>query len=428
MLYGLVDANAFYVSCERSFQPRLEGKPVIVLSNRDGCIVAMSDEAKALGIKMSKPLFDYKELIEAHNVQVFSSNYALVGDMSRRLMSTLTHFVDDVEVYSIDEAFILADGYEGIYPSVRGLGEAIRQTVAQWLRIPVSVGFGPTKTLAKVANKLAKKQPGLAGVCVLDSPEAISRALEDFPVSELWGVGGRYAGMLKGSGVETAAQLRRLPDDWIRQFMTVNGLRLVHELRGTPCKLLELSQPAKKSICAEPGFGTLVPDLETLTDALTSHLSRCSEKLRKQDSLCGAVTVYLKTNKFRKTPGNRLPARQYYKSITVNLPHPTSSTADLLKYAISGLKAIFAFGYNYQKIGIMLTDLVPFDYRQKGVFVEGPNEKMLQLFNVVDKLNRRYGQDKLRLASQQYNPDWPMKQTYLSPRYTTRWDDILEVK
>ncbi|SFE31589.1 Y-family DNA polymerase [Spirosoma endophyticum] len=428
MLYGLVDANAFYVSCERSFQPRLEDKPVIVLSNRDGCIVARSDEVKALGIKMSKPLFEYKELIEANNVQVFSSNYALYADMSRRLMSTLTHFVDDVEVYSVDEAFILADGYEGIYPSVRGLGESIRQTVAQWLRIPVSVGFGPTKTLAKVANKLAKKQPELAGVCVLDTQEAIDQALDQFPVGDLWGVGGRYTGMLKGNGVETAAQLRDLPDDWIRQFMTVNGLRLVHELRGTPCKMLELSQPAKKSICAEPGFGTLVADLETLTDALTSHLSRCSEKLRKQDSLCGAVTVYLKTNKFRKTPGNGLPAKHYYKSITVELPHPTNSTPDLLKYAVSGLKAIFAFGYNYQKIGVMLTDLVPFDYRQKGVFVDGPNEKMLQLFTVVDRLNRRYGQDKLRLASQQYNPDWPMKQKYLSPRYTTRWEDILEAK
>lgn len=209
----------------------------------------------------------------------------------------------------------------------------------------------------------------------MDTPEAIQQALKEFPMGDLWGGGSRYAGMLKRNGIVTAAQLRDAPDDWIRQFMTVNGLRLVHELRGTPCKLLELSQPARKSICSEPGFGQLVPDLETLTDALTSHLSHCCEKLRRQDLLCGSVTVYLKTNRHRKTPGNGLPAKPYYNSVTVELPHPTSSTPALLKYAISGLKSIFAFGYNYQKVGIMLTDLVPFHYRQKGIFVEGQTRK-----------------------------------------------------
>jgi DNA polymerase V len=210
--------------------------------------------------------------------------------------------------------------------------------------------------------------------------------------------------------------------------MTVNGLRLVHELRGFPCKFLEASQPAKKAILTAPSFGRLVPDLETITDALTSYLTRACEKLRRQDSLCGAVTVFLHTDRYRRTPGNGLPACQYTNSITVSLPHPTSSTPELLKYAESGLKSIFRFGYNYQKVGIMLTDLVPSDYRQKGVFVDGPNEKLLALSGVVDKLNRRYGQDKLRLASQLYNPDWPMKQQWLSKRYTTRWEEILTAK
>lgn len=428
MLYGLVDANNFYVSCERSFQPRLNAKAVVVLSNRDGCVVARSNEAKALGIKMGSPFFECKELIDAHQVQVFSSNYTLYGDMSRRLMRTLTHFVEDVEVYSIDEAFILAEGYESLYPNLRGLGNAIRRTVAQWLRIPVSIGFGPTKTLAKVANRLAKSRPELGGICVLDSTQAIQQALESFPVGDLWGVGSRYASKLKKQGIDTAAKLRDAPDDWVRDMMTVGGLRLVYELRGTPCKLLEVSQPAKKAICSEPGFGQLVPDLETLTDALTSHLTRVGEKLRRQDSLCGAITVYLKTNPHRKTPGNGLPAKQHNPSVTIVLPHPTSSTPELLRYAATGLKAIYGFGYAYQKVGIMLTDLVPADYRQKGIFVEGPNEKMLQLSGVVDKLNQRYGQDKLRLASQLYNPDWPMKQNFLSKRYTTQWDEILEVK
>ncbi|GAB3899950.1 Y-family DNA polymerase [Spirosoma agri] len=343
-------------------------------------------------------------------------------------MSVLTQFAPDVEVYSIDEAFLWIEEYVGLYPTYQDLGAAIREKVDQWLRLPVCVGFGPTKTLAKLANRLAKKTPELNGVCVLDTPEAIEEALWGFPVEDLWGVGSRLASKLKKEGIRTAYQLREVNNEWIRQAMTVNGLRLVHELRGLPCKLLAVSPPAKKTICAAPSFGKLIPDLAIITDALTTHLSRSCEKLRKQDSLCGAITVFLHTDRFRRTPGNGLPAKQYAGSITLVLPHPTNSTTELLKYAESGLKAIFRFGYNYLKVGIMLSDLVPGDYRQKGVFVEGPNEKLIALSSVVDKVNRRYGQDKLRLASQQYNPDWPMKQKYLSKRPTTRWEDILEAK
>jgi DNA polymerase V len=237
------------------------------------------------------------------------------------------------------------------------------------------VGIAPTKTLAKVANKLAKGRPD--GVCVLDTAEAISEALEAFPIEDLCGVGSRSAGKLKQHGIKTAAHLRDVPDDWIRQLMTVNGVRLVHELRGFPCKLLAVNPPAKMSICCAPSFGKLVADLDTITDALSTHLSRAGEKLRKQHSLCGAITVSLHTNKFRRTPGNGLPAKQYNNSITVSLPHPTSATPDLLKYAASALQAIFACGYVYQKVGVILTDLVSADYRQKGVFVEGPNKKLL---------------------------------------------------
>ncbi|WP_460905463.1 Y-family DNA polymerase [Spirosoma areae] len=427
-MFALVDANAMYVSCERSFNPALADKPVIVLSNRDGCVVARSDEAKALGIKMGQPFFELEELRKEHNIAVFSSNYSLYGDMSSRLMSTLNHFVEDVEVYSIDEAFLKVDGYDSIYPSYAGLGQSIRDTVKQWLRIPVSIGFGPTKTLAKVANRIAKQRPELSGVCVLDSSDEITEALSEFAVKDLWGVGYRYASMLKRNGITTAAQLRDAPDDWINQAMTVNGLRLVHELRGFPCQMLEVNPPAKKSICSAPSFGRMVPDLATITDALTSYLTRAGEKLRRQDSLCGTITVFLHTNRFRKTPGNGQPAKQYYNSRTVELPHPTSSSPELLTYALAALKSIFAFGYEYQKVGIILNNIVPADFRQKGIFVEGPNEKQLKLSALVDKLNYRYGQDKLRLASKLYNPDWPMKQQWLSKRYTTRWDEILMVK
>ena len=427
-MYGLVDGKNFYASCHRIFRPELEGLPVVVLSNRDGNIVARSDEAKALGIKMGQLFFETKELCEQHQVTVFSSNYELYGDLSARLMSCLTQFVPDVEVYSIDEAFLFLEEQYGLYPSYLDLGRDIRKKVKQWLHLPVGVGIAPTKTLAKVANKLAKNRPELKGVCVLDSPESIAQALETFPIEDLWGVGRRSAIKLRRQGIDTAAQLREVNDDWIRQAMTVNGLRLVHELRGLPCKLLEVSPPAKKSLCTEPGFGQVVPDLANITDALTVHLSRVCEKLRRQHSLAGVVTVWLRTNPHRKTPGNGLPAKQYSNSLTVRLPHPTNSTLEIIKYAQSALKAIFRTGYHYAKVGVMLTDLVDKDYRQGGLFTYGPDERLMHLSSVMDKVNKRYGHDTLRMAFQLYNPDWPMKPKYLTPRYTTRWEDILEVK
>ncbi|GAB2547346.1 Y-family DNA polymerase [Spirosoma aerophilum] len=424
-MFALVDANAMYVSCERSFNPALNGKPVVVLSNNDGCVVARSNEAKALGIKMGQPLFELTELQLQHDIAVFSSNYTLYADMSSRLMSLLNRFVEDVEVYSIDEAFLAVDGYEGLYPSYQGLGETIRSTVKQWLRIPVCVGFGPTKTLAKLANKVAKSRPELGGVCVLDTPQRINEVLTDFPVSDLWGVGRRYAGKLKQNGITTAAQLRDANDDWINSVLTVNGLRLVHELRGFPCRMLEVTAPPKKAIVSAPSFGRMVPDLNTVTEALTTHLARAAEKLRKQDSLCGTLTVFLHTNRFRRTPGNGMPSKQYYNSRTIELPHPTSSTAELIRYAETALKSIFQFGYSYQKVGLILSNFVPFDYRQKGVFVEGPDERLLKLAGTIDRLNKRHGRDFVRLASQNPHPDWSHRQEHLSKCYTTRWKDIL---
>lgn len=426
-MFALCDANNFYVSCERSFNPAYEGKPVIVLSNRDGCVIARSNEAKELCITMGTPFFQLEELRAQYEIAVFSSNYTLYGDMSARLMSILNRFVEDVEVYSIDEAFLEIEGYEGTYPSYQGLGRSIRETVMQWLRIPVSIGFGPTKTLSKVANWYAKRKPELKGVCVLEKKADLDQALAEFDIENLWGVGRRYARMLKRNGITTAAHLRDANDEWVNRVMTVNGLRLVHELRGYPCRMLEINPPPKKVICTAPSFGKLIPDLETISDALTTYLSRAGEKLRKQDSLCGVLTVFLHTDRHRKTPGNGQPAKQYYNSRTVQLPHPTSSMAELNRYAQAALKSIFQFGYNYQKVGVILTDLVPYDYRQKGVFVDGPDERLIKLSKLVDKLNYRYGRDKIRLGSQDYNPEWPMLQRYLSPCYTTRWKDILVV-
>ncbi|UHG93250.1 Y-family DNA polymerase [Spirosoma oryzicola] len=429
-MYALVDVNNMYCSVERSFDPSLDDKPLVVVGNNDRSIIARSQEVKSLGtIKMGAPLHMVLDEIEAHQIQVRSANFTLYGDTSSRLMSLLTRFVEDVEVYSIDEAFLLVEDYESLYPSYQGLGTAIRDTVLQCLRLPVCIGFGATKTLAKVANRIAKKSPDLAGVCVLDSEENVANALSSFDIDDLWGVGGRSARKLRDNGIETALQLRQVNDEWISKVMTVNGLRLVHELRGLPCKMIEVNAPAKKTIISAPSFPGVIPDLEMINDALTNHLSRACEKLRKQNSLCGAITIFLYTNKFRRTLGRPdLASKQYSASRTVELPHPTSSTPELLGYALEALKSIFAFGYHFKKVGIILSDLVPADYRQKGVFVEGPNEQLIKLAGVVDKLNYRYGKSTIRLASQMKDPEWVMKQEWLSKRYTTRWDDILVAK
>ena len=427
-MIGLVDCNNFYVSCQRSFDPSLNGKAVVVLSNNDGCVVARSNETKALGIKMGVPFFQLQELRQQHDLSIFSSNYTLYGNMSSRVMATLGRFVEEVEVYSIDEAFLDLTGYDGVYKDLTALAQTMRSTVLQWTRIPVSVGIAPTKTLTKVANWYAKREPEHGGVLLLDTEAKITGVLADFDVSELWGVGWRYAGMLKRNGIRTAAQYRDLPEDWISANLTVNGLRLAYELRGTPCKMLETEAPAKKAICSTPSFGRLVPDLDTMTQALTTHLSRAAEKLRKQNSAAGAITVFLHTNRFRKTPQNGLPAKQYYNSRTVELPHPSGSTSELAGYAVAALREIFRFGYEYQKVGIMLSGLVPAGHRQQELFTSGPDERLIKLAKVMDRVNARHGRDRLRLAAAGYDPSWHHKQQWMSPRYTTQWNEIMSVR
>ncbi|MCK8495826.1 Y-family DNA polymerase [Spirosoma sp. RP8] len=431
-MLGLVDCNNFYVSCQRSFDQSLVGRPVVVLSNNDGCVIARSNEAKAIGVKMGTPYFQMSELIQQHSVTVFSSNYTLYGDMSARVMATIGRFVEEVEVYSIDEAFLNLTGYESLYrkdglPDLTQFAQTLRHTIDQWTRIPVSVGIAPTKTLCKVANYYAKREPQHNGVLLLDTNTKIQDALEDFAIGDLWGIGSRYAGMLKRNAIRTAAQFRDLPDDWLREKLTVNGLRLAYELRGRPCKLLEMEAQPKQTICTAPSFGKLIPDQATITEALTTHVSRAAEKLRKQGSAAGAITVFLHTNRFKRSPNGEL-AKQYYKSQTVELPHPTSSTPELVRYAQAVLSAIFAFGYDYQKVGVILSDLVPMDYQQGHLFADGPDARLAKLSPVVDKLNQRHGRDKVRLAGAGYNPTWHHKRQYLSPCYTTQWKDILLVK
>ncbi len=427
-MLALVDCNNFYVSCERSFNPLLIGKPVGVLSNNDGCLIARSNELKAMGVKMGTPFFTMREQIEQHDIRIFSSNYTLYGDMSSRVMATLGRFVEQVEVYSIDEAFLDLADYESVYADLTLLATAIRQTVDQWTRIPVSVGIAPTKTLCKIANFYAKRAQPQTGVLLLDTPGRISDALIDFSVDDLWGIGWRYAGMLKRNGIRTAAQFAALPDDWINQKLTVNGLRLAYELRGTPCKLLETEAPSKKAICTAPSFGRGVSDLDTISQALTTHLSRAAEKLRRQGSAASAVTVFLHTNRHKITAHNGQPAKQYHGSRTAELPHASNSTAELVNYAHALLKAVFKFGYDYQKVGVMLSGLVPDTHLQQHLFVDEPDGRMSKLSGVMDALNKRYGRDRVRLASADYDSSWHHKRQWMSPRRTTDWKEILTVR
>jgi DNA polymerase V len=431
-MLALLDANNFYVSCERSFNASLDNQPVVVLSNNDGCVIARSNEAKALGVKMGVPFFQLQELSQQHNIRVFSSNYTLYGDMSARIMATLGRFVEEVEVYSIDEAFLNLAGprqaqYADYPDELIGFARQLRQTVAQWHRIPVSIGMAPTKTLCKVANYVAKRVAEHQGVYLLDTPDRIADVLANFDVANLWGIGSRYTTLLRRHGIRTADQFRKLPDDWISQYLTVNGLRLAYELRGVPCRLLEVEAPAKKAICSAPSFGRLVPDFDTISQGLATHLARAAHKLRQQQSLAGTLTVFLHTNRFKRSPNFEL-AKPYYGSRTIRLPHPTGSTAEMLGYAQAALKAIFKFGYPYQKVGIILSDLVPDTHRQTLVLGQLPDERLVRLHQISDQLNRRYGRDTVRLAAQGFDPSWKTKQEWVSPNYTTRWRDILSAK
>ncbi|MBC8155778.1 MAG: DUF4113 domain-containing protein [Bacteroidetes bacterium] len=313
-----------------------------------------------------------------------------------------------------------------VFPT-RRKPKPIRSTVLQWTRIPVSVGIAPTKTLCKVANYYAKRQPEHEGILLLDTDSKITDILADYDVGELWGVGSRYAGMLRRNGIRTAAQLRNAPDDWITQHMTVNGLRLAYELRGKPCKMMELEPRPKKAICTAPSFGRLIPDADTMRQAITTHVSRAAEKLRKQESAASTITVFLHTNRYKRSPNGEL-AKQYYNSRSVELPHPTASTSELVRYAVATMESIFQFGYAYQKVGVILSGLVPIDHRQGNVFTSGPDERLVKLSKIIDKLNSRYGRDKLRIAGAGYDPTWHHKQQWMSPCYTTRWKDILVVE
>lgn len=420
-IFALVDCNNFYASCERAFQPALERRPVCVLSNNDGCIIARSNEAKALGIKMGDPWHQRQAFCKEHGVAVFSSNYALYGDMSRRVMSCLSQFTPEMEIYSIDEAFLLLDGFEHL--NLTDYARTIKRTVRQWTHIPVSISIGPTKTLAKVANNLAKQQQKKgAGNGVLDlcDRERCDAVLETFEVEEIWGVGRRWAARLLEMGIVTAAQLRDAEPKYIRQNFNVVLERIVYELRGVSCLGLEDIQP-KKNIMASRSFGRMVTKKVELLEAIACHGARAAEKLRRQQSRAGGLSVFLKTNKYSKTDP------QYSASNSWSFVCPTSDSREIIKAASRCMELLYRPGFRYQKCGVMLMDIASKNVMQGDLFAKPNYKRRDTLMKLVDQLNMDMGRGTITFAAQGIKHGWQMRQSLRSQRYTTRLDELVKV-
>ena len=413
-MYALVDGNNFYVSCERVFNPGLEGRPVVVLSNNDGCVVARSNEAKALGVVMGEPWFRCRQL-ERRGLLALSSNYALYADLSQRLMTTIGRYSPAQEVYSIDESFLGLQGFES-WDLEAHLGR-LRSEVRQCLGLPVSVGIGPTRTLAKMANRLAKRRGEFAGVCHLGrlAPAVVDDFLADTGAGEIWGIGPRLARRLAELRITTALDLKRAPASWLRQYFGVTMERTVRELNGVACHPLEGGPREKRQIVCSRSFGNLVSELRPLIEAVTTYATRVAEKLRAQGSLASALQVFLRTNPF-------LPQEpQHHEGIFIRLPRPTDSTRTLVAAAIRGLKAMVREGYRYRKAGVMLLDLIPASQRQGDLLVAGESRP---IDATMDQINRRFERNGLCLASGLGDGGWAMRRERLSPGYTTRWREL----
>lgn len=417
---ALVDCNNFYVSCERVFDAGLCGRPVVVLSNNDGCVIARSEEAKALGIEMGAPAFRCEEIFGRHGVRVYSSNYALYADMSRRVRETLSRFALEIEAYSIDESFLRleASSPAGLTDQTRRL----RGTVRKWTGIPVSVGIGPTKTLAKLANRRAKRAPVLRGVLSVHPGPALDRLLDDTEVEQVWGIGPARARRLRAQGIVTARQLRDAPEGWVRKHLGVMGQRIAWELGGVPCFPLEPVYPPRKNITCSRSFGRPVTELKELREALAVYVSRAAEKLRAQGSVCGSLEVFIQTSRYKSG------APFYGPSGTATLPVATAFTPSLVKQALSVLHRLYRPGHAYVKAGCTLGGLVPRGTAQLNLF-EGEADGAAQeaLMETVDALNRRLGKGAVFLAAAGIARPWQMRRRSVSPAYTTDWDELFTI-
>ena len=400
---ALVDCNSFYVSCERLFNPRIRKKPVVVLSNNDGCIISRSNEAKALGIKMGEPYFKAKDIIVKNKVEVFSSNYSLYGDLSRRVMRTLKRFNSEIEVYSIDEAFIDLSNFPD--NEVEKVGKEIRETILQWTGIPTSIGIAKTKTLSKVANHIAKKKQ--SGVVSLIEIENLDPILEKVEINDVWGVGRQLTKFYQKNGVFNAKQLKNKSNTWIKKCSNVLSSRTAMELRGIPCINLETTQTKRKSCVVSRSFGKRIEKFQELKEAVANYCLNASEKIRSESLVAKAITVFVRTSPFQRDYG------YYSNSKTVDFPIATNNSIESVKTAVAILESIFKNGYRYQKAGVMLTGLRN-DDGGKNLFSSEKDEKIKSLMRSIDNTNYRYGRSTLSLASAGVHKKWNMRRQYSS--------------
>lgn len=417
-MIALVDCNNFYASCERVFRPDLNGKPIVVLSNNDGCVIARSNEAKAVGVPMGAPAFQYQKLFDEHQVSVFSANFPLYGDLSCRIMGMLGTFCPEVEIYSIDEAFLHFEGFENW--DLKSYGSLISKKVHKATGVPISIGFAPNKVLAKLANRIAKKYPKQTGsvYCIDDENKRI-KALKWLPIEDVWGIGRQLSKKLHQIGVKNAFQFTELSDGWIQKHMSIVGLRLKRELMGLNAIEKEATKP-KKNIATTRSFEKMYTTFDELKERIATFSVTGAQKLRKQKSCCRQIMVFLHTNGFRKD------LSQYSKNIIVQLPFPTQSSIEICHYAEMGLQKIFKEGFSYKKAGVILLDIVSADAIQGNLF-ENSNPKHFQAMEVLDKINKTVGLHKLKLASQDQGRVWKMRQERLSQRFTTRWDEMIDI-
>ncbi len=407
-LFALIDCNNFYCSCERVFKPSLQNRPVVVLSNNDGCIISRSQEAKELGVAMAAPYFKIRDQLARHNVAVYSSNYALYGDMSARVMEVLSGFSPELEIYSIDEAFIKLSARDA------GLGPEIRKRVLQWTGIPVSVGISETKTLAKLAASRAKRGSGVAQLSADDH-----EILRQTPLSDIWGIGRRSSKKLLSYGINNADDFRRMDDGWIRAKLTVTGLRTAHELRGTPCLELEHHIQAPRSVTCSRSFCRRVTSLNDLLEASATYAENAGQKLRQKEMAAGCLQVYAQRHE-------HIPGRPSIVAASFSLDTPTQSTPEFIRLAHRGIRQIFESGTEYKKAGIILSDLTPAGSRQLNLFSQTESDD--QLMSALDSLNQKWGRGTLIYGGSGLEKKWDMRRQLKSPSYTTNWNELPKAK
>ena len=412
---ALIDCNSFYVSCERLFNPKIKNVPVVVLSNNDGCVISRSTEAKKIGIKMGEPYFKVKELVKKNNVQIFSSNYSLYGDLSRRVMKVLKGFSDKIEIYSIDEAFIDLSHIKD--ENIEDYGKKIRERVLKWTGIPTSVGISCTKTLSKVANHVAKKNK--TGVIFLK--DNIDDVLKNFDISDIWGVGRQLSKLYIKNGINNAYKLKNISNSWVKKSTNVLGAKTVMELRGISCINLETEETKRKSCCVSRSFGKKIESLNKLKESITTHCLNAAEKIRNDNQTTRSITVFIRTSPFDKN-------RKYYSnSLTIDLPVATNNSLELVKVAIEGLKKIYKYGYFYQKAGVILSKLSEAGEKNLNLLTPILENKSQTLMKAIDVTNAKYGRNVISVAQAGINNSWKMRREHSSKIDTASFDSLPKI-